>query len=106
MSCRWLGVSSWSKFTSALRGFRAVALVGLDGGQQVSRAPSCSKEDALPETPQRSRAETDRRRAALRDVVRQPSTHVVGFRCHENKLAVALLKPGVNLEACVVSDGV
>src|SRR5229473_3659702 len=62
-----------------LRRFRAVALVGFDGGQQVSGAAIVQEKDALTQTPQRSRAELIAAGIALGNVVSQTDTHVMDF---------------------------
>jgi hypothetical protein len=60
-----------------LIGFAAVALVGLDGLDQVGRASIMQKEDALSDAPQRSRSEFVWASAALRNPIGQAFAHVV-----------------------------
>src|SRR5262249_17893134 len=63
--------------------FSAVALVGLDGAQQVFAASIVQEEDALAQAPQRRGAELVSAGPALRDIIRQGSAHVVDLNVAE-----------------------
>src|SRR5229473_3249632 len=59
--------------------FGAARIVVLNGHEQVGRAAVVQEEDPLPKSPQRRGAELVTAGAALRDVVRQPCSHVVNL---------------------------
>src|SRR6185312_7677893 len=56
---------------------RSAARVSIDGLDQVARAPIVEEVNALPQTPQRRRAELVRSRRSLQDVVGELRAHVV-----------------------------
>src|SRR6267154_3871869 len=60
-------------------GFAAITLVSVDRSDQVRSTAIVQQEDALPQSPQGSRAELVSARAALRDVIRQARAHVMDF---------------------------
>src|SRR6266704_2199230 len=71
----------WSR--SRLIGLRAVALVGLDGLQQVRSTAIVQDEDPLSQAPQRCTAELVSTGPALTNVVRQACAHVMDLKITE-----------------------